>query len=589
MATDPDNLESCEQRIGYRFTDRSLLRRCLTHSSSAETRLDSNERLEFLGDAVLGLVICEHLFQLYPDQREGQLTQMKSWLVSRQTCARVARALDLEPLIFVGRGLQQIPESILSAVIESLIAGIYFDGGLGAARTFIVMAFGEELRLCRPLDSENYKSQLQEYTQRELACTPEYFVQEESGPDHAREFLVAARVGEQTFPSGRGRSKKEAEQQAARNALLALTEPAPGSLPTDTLHNELPEVSGDIRLRLLPESSPELSESAGLSHLPITSTEASVLLRPASAELRFLPEGPYSLGADRASWVAIQHGATATTGSLNILDLSTGQNQSWELPGRPGFAFPTSLNGVFVVGAERRVGLFDTTSGNWSVLFEGIEQGVDSTVINDAVIWQDCLIFGCKYYPTCDQPTGGLYLWRQADRQLFKLLDNQKCSNGKAVIADSAGQLWLYDIDSPTKQIVRYPLDPVAGRLDVSRREVIVDLNPEEVYPDGMILTPDHSSLIVALYDPGDPSCGAARQYSLTTGALEAVWTCPGSPRVTCPQLVLHEGRVRLLLTTAVEHMPVEQQQRHPNAGCLFIADTPFTSLGDQPVFRLQS
>ena len=131
MATDPDNLESCEQRIGYRFTDRSLLRRCLTHSSSAETRLDSNERLEFLGDAVLGLVICEHLFQLYPDQREGQLTQMKSWLVSRQTCARVARALDLEPLIFVGRGLQQIPESILSAVIESLIAGIYFDGGLG--------------------------------------------------------------------------------------------------------------------------------------------------------------------------------------------------------------------------------------------------------------------------------------------------------------------------------------------------------------------------------------------------------------------------------------------------------------------------
>ena len=111
----------------------------------------------------------------------------------------------------------------------------------------------------------------------------------------------------------------------------------------------------------------------------------------------------------------------------------------------------------------------------------------------------------------------------------------------------------------------------------------------EEVYPDGMILTPDHSSLIVALYDPGDPSCGAARQYSLTTGTLEAVWTCPGSPRVTCPQLVLHEGRVRLLLTTAVEHMTVEQQQQHPNAGCLFIADTAFTSLGDQPVFRLQS
>ncbi|MFM7830433.1 MAG: ribonuclease III family protein, partial [Planctomycetaceae bacterium] len=104
MAADSDILDSCETRIGYHFRDRALLRRCLTHSSSAETRLDSNERLEFLGDAVLGLIICEHLFQLYPDQREGQLTQMKSWLVSRQTCARVARTLDLEPLIFVGRG-----------------------------------------------------------------------------------------------------------------------------------------------------------------------------------------------------------------------------------------------------------------------------------------------------------------------------------------------------------------------------------------------------------------------------------------------------------------------------------------------------
>lgn len=590
MASDPDILESCENRIGYRFRDRALLRRCLTHSSSAETRLDSNERLEFLGDAVLGLIICEHLFQLFPDQREGQLTQMKSWLVSRQTCARVARALNLEPLIFVGRGLQQIPESILSAVVESLIAGVYFDGGLESARAFILSAFGEELRLCRPLDAENYKSQLQEYTQRELSCTPEYFVQEESGPDHAREFLVAARVGDCTFPSGRGRSKKEAEQQAARNALLGLLSPESAGFPEGSGHSELPEVCGDIRLRLSPAGGGSSAFDAQKNGEKLMFTiEASVILRPESSEQRFLPEGPYWLGAERASWVAIQHGADAATGSLNILQLDAGRNKSWSLPGRPGFAFPTSRDGVFVIGAERQVALFDTATGTWDVIIsiEQTEDGGPGTVINDAVVWQDCLIFGCKYYPSCDQPIGGLYLWRQSERRLVKLLSDQRCSNGKAVLADAAGELWLYDIDSPTKQIVRYPLDPEAGRLDVSRREVVVDLTAEDVYPDGMILTPDHRSLIVALYDPGDPASGAARQYSLSGGVLEGVWHCPGSPRVTCPQLVQHEGRVRLLLTTAVEHMDEAQQARHPQAGSLFIADTPFTSLGDQPVLPL--
>lgn len=215
-------LLQCEIRIGYQFRDRALLRRCLTHSSSAETRLDSNERLEFLGDAVLGIVICEHLFQTFPDQREGQLTQMKSYLVSGQTCARVARVLNMESLIIVGRGLQSIPDSILSAVVESLIAGVYFDGGLDAARQFIMTAFREELTLCRPIDTDNFKSQLQEYTQRILGKTPEYVLVEETGPDHAREFSIAARVGELVFEAGRGRSKKEAEQQAARNAVVSL-------------------------------------------------------------------------------------------------------------------------------------------------------------------------------------------------------------------------------------------------------------------------------------------------------------------------------------------------------------------------------
>ncbi len=217
-----DLLQRCESRIAYSFADRRLLRRCLTHSSSAETRLDSNERLEFLGDAVLGLVICEYLFLTYPDQREGQLTQMKSQLVSRAICARVARKLELNELILVGRGLNHIPESILSAVVESLIAGIYMDGGLQAARQFILMAFSDELALCHPEETDNYKSQLQEQTQRFHSVTPDYLVVEERGPDHAREFRIAARIGTTTYDAAWGRSKKEAEQQAARLALEAI-------------------------------------------------------------------------------------------------------------------------------------------------------------------------------------------------------------------------------------------------------------------------------------------------------------------------------------------------------------------------------
>jgi len=221
--SDPaEHFTDCEARIGYAFADSSLLRRTLTHSSSADTRLESNERLEFLGDAILGMIVCEILFDLFPDQREGQLTQMKSAIVSRQTCARVAQRMNLQELIFVGRGLQSIPDSILAAAVESIIAGIYLDGGYSAARDFITRAFHEELEQCGPADTDNHKSALQEFTQRELATTPEYVVVDEKGPDHAREFCIAATIADKVYDSAWGRSKKEAEQRAARLAMRRL-------------------------------------------------------------------------------------------------------------------------------------------------------------------------------------------------------------------------------------------------------------------------------------------------------------------------------------------------------------------------------
>lgn len=287
-------LEACERRIGYAFRDRLLLKRCLTHSSSAETRLESNERLEFLGDAVLGIVIVEHLFQLFPEQREGQLTQMKSWLVSRSTCARVARSMQLGELILVGRGLQSLPDSILSAVVESLIGGVYLDGGLDVVRTFILSAFRDELSICQPVDTDNFKSQLQEYTQRELGRTPEYLLLEETGPDHAREFGISARVGDQTFEIGRGRSKKEAEQQAARNAVLSLiqaeraqrqsSEPAAGILVEEPTGSEIePELRRSATAHEAGElisgddswSDPPVEFGDGCEMLPITADGVS--------------------------------------------------------------------------------------------------------------------------------------------------------------------------------------------------------------------------------------------------------------------------------------------------------------------------
>ena len=215
-------LTICESRIAYQFTDRRLLRRCLTHSSAAETRLDSNERLEFLGDSILGLVICEYLFLTFPELREGQLTQMKSQLVSRSTCARVAQKLQLQNLVLVGRGLCEIPDSVLAAAVESLIAGVYTDGGLQAASQFILWSFEDELAACCPRDSENHKSQLQEITQRQKSLTPDYLVMEERGPDHAREFCIAVRIENQVYAPAWGRSKKEAEQLAAKIAIQAM-------------------------------------------------------------------------------------------------------------------------------------------------------------------------------------------------------------------------------------------------------------------------------------------------------------------------------------------------------------------------------
>ena len=128
-------------------------------------------------------------------------------------------------------------------------------------------------------------------------------------------------------------------------------------------------------------------------------------------------------------------------------------------------------------------------------------------------------------------------------------------------------------------------LDIEGGTL--GEQQVIVDVTDEEIFPDGMIVTPDGNSVIIAFYDPADPEFGVARQYGIASGEVEAIWTCPGSPRVTCPQLVEIDGAVCLVLTTAVEHMEADQQAKHAHAGSLFVGPTTFDRVCDQPIYPL--
>ena len=313
--------------------------------------------------------------------------------------------------------------------------------------------------------------------------------------------------------------------------------------------------------------------------------EAQLLYQPPTDALRFLPEGPYPLDQQRMSWVGIQHGGDAQIGSLNVLDFASGENRSYELEGRPGFAYATDREGVFVVGLERNVRLFDTNSGQYEDLCGPIDQDVENTIINDGLAFDGGLLFGAKDLEFAEKKAG-LYLWRRSDRQLIRLRSDQICSNGK-VLLQQDGKTVLLDIDSPTKTVVAYDLDVQQGTL--SEAKIVVDLRDGDSFPDGMIATPDGQSVIISFYNPNDAEAGETRQYGLQQGDLQCVWKTPKAPQATCPQLVKYQGRVKLVITTAVEHMSVERRAQHVNSGCLFWADTDFAELPDTPIFRIDS
>lgn len=226
LPVDEHVITECERIVGHTFADRGLLVIALTHASIATTRVASNERLEFLGDAVLGMVVCDDLYHRFPTALEGEMTKIKSAVVSRRMCARIAGDLGLDRLLSLGKGMKTrtaIPSSLSAAVLESVIGALYLDAGIERARAFL-------LPLIRPhIDAaaesghqQNFKSVLQQHAQQQLSAQPVYLLLDENGPDHAKAFQVAVEVAGVRYPTCWANSKKQAEQMAALAALTTL-------------------------------------------------------------------------------------------------------------------------------------------------------------------------------------------------------------------------------------------------------------------------------------------------------------------------------------------------------------------------------
>lgn len=229
-----DDLAAFEQRLGHRFADRDRLRQALTHRSFAHEAAEvtgDNESLEFLGDAVLGFIMADVVYHEFPLTDEGLKSKIKASLVSAVALAQVAERLGLGEHLRLGRGEEKTggrrKHALLSDACEALIAALYLDGGIEVARTFILREFGPLLDRARQEDAASsvrgdFKSALQEELQARRQGLPDYRIIGESGPDHDKTFDVEVRVGGEVLAQARGRTKKDAEQEAARDALAGL-------------------------------------------------------------------------------------------------------------------------------------------------------------------------------------------------------------------------------------------------------------------------------------------------------------------------------------------------------------------------------
>ena len=221
-------MTALEEKLGYEFQDRRLLENALTHSSCANEsrgRLSSNERLEFLGDSILGMVVAEHLYRNHPDLPEGDLTRTRAALVCEESLVEVAKELSLGEYLHLGKGEEagggRRRPSIQADAVEAVLAAVYLDGGIGSARKII-----QRYILCREIEGltrpRDYKTALQELVQRESGQVLKYRLTGSEGPDHDKRFFVEVDLNGTPIGSGKGHSKKEAVQMAAKSAIQHL-------------------------------------------------------------------------------------------------------------------------------------------------------------------------------------------------------------------------------------------------------------------------------------------------------------------------------------------------------------------------------
>ncbi len=219
-----------EARLGYTFQNKKLLKQAFIHRSyfneHREEVEEHNERLEFLGDSVLGLLISDYLYQHLPMQAEGELSRLRAHLVEAGSCAKFLQRLDLASFVQLGRGEQMNEgrgrDTILADLFEALIGAIYLDGGIAKAHAFFWHHFAPEIQRILTHPARNWKAELQDCSQKKYQRPPIYKVVREEGPDHSKMFVIAAYLGTREVGQGIGSSKKEAEQAAAKNALEKL-------------------------------------------------------------------------------------------------------------------------------------------------------------------------------------------------------------------------------------------------------------------------------------------------------------------------------------------------------------------------------
>ncbi len=227
-----DSFRKLQDRTGVKFANDALLRQAFTHTSYVNeqkgARISDNERLEFLGDAVLQLTVSEYLYRLYPKRPEGELTRMRAKIVCEPSLFRFAEALDFGGVVLLGKGEEltggRSRPSLLADAFEAFVGALYLDQGLEAVRGFLERHMFPHLSMDGRSPLKDFKTELQEKVQQMGHGLLEYRIVEERGPAHDREFVAAAIVGQKTLGKGAGRSKKEAEQQAASEALRALAD-----------------------------------------------------------------------------------------------------------------------------------------------------------------------------------------------------------------------------------------------------------------------------------------------------------------------------------------------------------------------------